>query len=67
MTNISLCKQCGKPEYTTELRWLNGKQMCRSCYKDAFEKAYRRTYEWKDCDGERPTMDDYQEQLKVRD
>lgn len=56
MDKIVDCKYCGRPEYYGEMRWLNGKCMCRSCYKYEYEQEYRKPYIWDDLDGERPSL-----------
>ena len=33
MDKIVICKQCGRPEYWGEMRWLSGKCTCRNCYR----------------------------------
>lgn len=48
------CKYCGEKEYYMDMRWLNGKQMCRDCYKDEYEDMTGKLYEWDDLDGNRP-------------
>lgn len=58
MEKIELCKYCGKPEYFGEYRWVNGRMMCRDCYKKEYEARYG-TYKWDDLDGKRPTMIQY--------
>ena len=58
MNKAVYCKYCSKPEYYGELRWLDGKCMCRSCYKREYESYYSRPYPWDDLDGERPTIKD---------
>lgn len=49
-----ICKHCGKPEYYGQMHWLNGKCMCRSCYKQYFREYYGMPYTWSDLDGPRP-------------
>ena len=51
------CKYCNKPEYYGEFRWLNGRQLCRSCYRVEYEHEYKEPYKWDDLDGERPSME----------
>lgn len=60
--NIVLCRKCNKPEYWGELRWFNGKCMCRDCYKAEYECSTGKSYIWTDLDGKRPTMDEYNRQ-----
>ncbi len=48
------CKYCGEKEYYMDMRWLNGKQMCRDCYKNEYEEKTGELYEWDDLDGDRP-------------
>ena len=59
MNMIKLCKYCGEPEYYGEFRWLDGKQLCRDCYKKSYEQIYECQYTWNDLDGKRPTMEEY--------
>lgn len=56
MKKAVYCKYCGRPEYYGEMRWFNGKCMCRSCYKSEYEDIYRKPYTWDDLDGDRPTV-----------
>lgn len=60
--NIVICKSCNRPEYRGKMRWLNGKCMCRDCYKADYERSTGKAYIWTDLDGKRPTMDEYNEQ-----
>ena len=62
MKKIVICKHCGKPEYYGEMRWLNGKCGCRDCYKAFWQDENHKLYTWKDLDGKRPTMQEYEEQ-----
>lgn len=59
---IVICKHCGKPEYWGEMRWLNGRCSCRNCYTAQWEDVNHKLYTWDDLDGERPTMEEYEEQ-----
>lgn len=58
---IVICKHCEKPEYLGEMRWLNGRCSCRSCYKAQWEDENHVLYIWDDLNGERPTMEEYKE------
>ena len=58
MNKAIYCKYCARPEYYGEMRWLNGKCMCRSCYKREYEDYYLKPYPDNDLDGERPTIKD---------
>lgn len=60
--NIVICKSCKKPEYWGEMRWLNGRCMCRDCYKAEYERSTGKPYTWTDLDGKRPTVDEYNRQ-----
>lgn len=61
--HISICKYCGSPEYWGEMRWLNGKEMCRDCYRYEYEETYHKPYMWGDLDeGDRPTWEEYEAQ-----
>lgn len=62
MKRIVICKHCGKPEYYGEMRCLNGRCSCRSCYKAQWQGENRNLYTWNDLDGERPTMEEYEMQ-----
>lgn len=62
MKEIIICKHCGKPEYYGEMRWLNGFCGCRDCYKQEFEKTYKRPYIWSDLNGKRPSIEEYNSQ-----
>ena len=59
MDEVVICKHCGKPEYYGQMRWLNGTESCRDCYKEQYEAVYREHYRWDDLDGVRPTANDY--------
>lgn len=66
---IVICKLCGRPAGVLEdMRWLNGKCMCRECYKSEYEDFYGKYYKWDDLNGTRPTMENYvcQEKMKQR-
>lgn len=54
MKRAVTCKYCNRLEYYGEFRWLNGKQLCRSCYKAEWEHKNKKPYIWNDLDGERP-------------
>ena len=60
--NIVICKSCNKPEYWGEMRWLNGRCMCRDCYNAEYVHSTAKAYIWTDLDGKRPTMDEYNRQ-----
>ena len=64
LKKIELCKYCGKPEYYGEYRWLNGRMMCRDCYKEEYERSTGKAYTWDDLDGEHPSMIEYYRQEK---
>lgn len=66
MDKIVICKQCGKPEYWGEMRWLSGRCTCRNCYKANWQDENHCLYTWDDLDGKRPTMEEYQEQQDER-
>lgn len=57
MKRVIKCKHCGKPEYYGEFRWMDGKMLCRDCYKAEYEKKYGHPYKWRDLDGERPNTE----------
>ena len=59
---IVICKHCTKPEYWSDMRWLNGKCMCRNCYKSEWEDTHHELYKWDDLNGERPTLQEYLDQ-----
>ena len=59
---IVICKDCKKPEYWGDMRWLSGRCVCRNCYKADWESSNKKVYTWDDLDGERPTMEQYKEQ-----
>ena len=67
MKEIILCKHCGEPEYYGEMRWLNGFCGCRNCYKHKWQDTNHRLYTWTDLDGRRPTVEEYNLQLKQRE
>lgn len=48
MAEIVTCKHCGNPEYYGEMRWLNGKEECRPCYKAHWEEVNHKHYAWDD-------------------
>ena len=64
LLKIVICKQCGRPEYWGEMRWLSGKCTCRNCYRANWQDENKALYEWDDLDGPRPTMDEYEKQEK---
>lgn len=66
MDKIVICKQCGKPEYWGEMRWLSGRCTCRNCYKANWQDENHCLYTWDDLDGKRPTMKEYKEQQDER-
>ena len=59
---IVICKHCNQPEYWGDMRWNNGRCMCRDCYREDYERAHRQNYKWGDLDGKRPTMNEYLDQ-----
>lgn len=63
MNKIVICKHCNKPEYFGEMRWKDGKCMCRCCYKILWESENYELYHWTDLDGKVPTMKEYKEQI----
>lgn len=63
---IVICKLCGRPEFWSDMRWLNGKCMCRECYKSEYEDLYGRHYKWDDLNGNRPTIEAYVRQEKMK-
>lgn len=63
MKKAILCKYCSRPEYYGEMRWLNGKCMCRKCYKAEYESFYRKPYCWDDLDGKRPDISELGESV----
>lgn len=62
MNRIVICKHCEKPEYYGEMRWLNGKCGCRSCYKAFWQDENHKLYKWSDLDGKRPTIEECKNQ-----
>lgn len=67
MNRIQICKYCGKPEYYGKFIWLNGKMLCRDCYKKEYHRTQGKPYEWNDLDGQRPTFAEYAEQEKEKE
>lgn len=67
MNEIVVCKHCSHPEYYGEMRWLDGFCCCRSCYKKLYELKYKARYKWDDLDGKRPSIEEYNNQLKRGD
>lgn len=55
MSEVIVCKYCGRLEYEGKMRWLNGRCECRSCYKSHYEEVHKELYRWNDLDGPRPT------------
>lgn len=51
---VVVCKYCGRKEYYGEMRWHNGKEFCRDCYKHDYQDRTGEVYKWDDLDGERP-------------
>lgn len=62
---VTICKLCGNYEYWGEMRWLNGKCMCRKCYKSEYQKTYHKFYKWNDLNGPTPTYEEYEESARV--
>jgi len=54
MNEFVRCKHCKNLEYYGEYRWLNGRQLCRNCYKAEYQTYHGKVYEWNDLEGERP-------------
>lgn len=50
MDEIVICVYCGKNEFYGKFTWLNGKCLCRDCYKHYFEDVYGELYRWDDKD-----------------
>ena len=63
---IVICKECKKPEYWGQMRWLNGKCTCRDSCRSNYEQTYLKAYVWDDLNGKRPTMDEYREQERTK-
>lgn len=59
---IVICKQCNRPEYWGEMRWLNGRCECRDCYKADYEGNRGEPYRWDDLDRPRPTLQEFYDQ-----
>lgn len=59
---IVICKHCRKHEYWGEMRWNDGKEMCRDCYKNDYKNRTGKIYHWNDLDGKRPTIEEYKSQ-----
>ena len=66
MKEIVICKHCGRPEYYGDMRWLNGKCICRACYRCDCEDRTGKLYSWNDLDGHMPTMAEYEKQEEER-
>ncbi len=64
---IILCKECSRPEYWGEMRWLSGRCICRDCYKKQYEKETDKRYTWSDLDGKRPSVEEYNQQEAIKD
>ncbi len=54
LKNVVTCNKCNQLEYYLEMRWFNGHEMCRSCYRKTWERETGETYRWDDLDGEVP-------------
>ena len=54
MNEVVICKHCGEKEYYLSMRWLDGLELCRNCYKEEYEYTTGDKYEWDDLDGPRP-------------
>lgn len=65
--NIVLCKECSHPEYWGEIHWLSGRCMCRDCYRKQYEDETGKLYAWKDLDGKRPSIEEYNQQEAAKD
>ncbi|MDD3251793.1 MAG: hypothetical protein PHV18_04440 [Lachnospiraceae bacterium] len=59
---IVICKNCNKPEYWGEMRWLSSHCTCRNCYRANWEHETKKLYTWGDLDGPRPTLAEYEAQ-----
>lgn len=44
------CKHCGNKEVYLKMRWNNGRELCRACYKEDYFKNTGKRYEWNDLD-----------------
>lgn len=62
MNKIVPCKYCNRYEYYGKMTWLNGRCLCRSCYKEMYKDQYHREYEYSDKDGMQPTLKEYLDQ-----
>lgn len=65
MNRVVECKHCGRYEYYGEMRWLNGCEWCRKCYKRIYERIHKKPYEWDDLDGPTPTPEEIMEALNA--
>lgn len=63
MNTVVRCNYCHSPEFYGELRWLDGREMCRDCYRHEYEETEGKPYEWDDLDGERPPKGKWDEHL----
>lgn len=59
---IVICKECNKPEYSDKMWWLEGRFLCRRCYRSRWEQLNQRKYKWDDLDGSKPTVEEYEQQ-----
>lgn len=59
---IVRCGICGGLEYWGEMRWRLGFQLCRKCYRDAYNAEHGEPYQWNDLDGPVPTQAEYLQQ-----
>ena len=64
INEIVMCKQCRGYEYWDEMRWYNGKCLCRDCYQRNWETEHLRPYNGGDLEGNRPTRKDFLNQNK---
>lgn len=56
---VVICRECGKPEYWGEVRWINNISLCRSCYKAQYKSIYNKEYTMSNLDGRKPSLQDY--------
>lgn len=52
------CRHCNQFEYWGAMRWLNGWQLCRNCYRSEYEAINKKPYEWDDLDGPTPSAEE---------
>lgn len=57
-----ICRECGRPEYWGETRWLNNRCLCRTCFQNQYRIMYHKEYTMDNLDGKKPSNQEYLKQ-----